>query len=409
MSGSDGKTCPACAEEVKLAAKICRFCRYDFETGAADGAANDSGAPAAPSVAPADSTPVASTVAQEPATGRKRHSTLALTIAIYALLTGLGMALGIFVFDRMAEHPEPVEETAAVVEEQPVVAQGAQAAKDEAIRQFEKAIDTFYSGTNSDVQTLAAEPAARISVNLAMEMFGQPGGGLVFRNMERQERETLAVWAATARSAGTDGKDLVVGATMDGSPTIRSVWSGEAQQNDRVMPAILLEADLPLVNAVAGRRQTACLRRLSVIDQEFGMERAVSYLPCGQSDLAIAKAMKSAGVIDIPPEYGTAIQAADGHSAAPSSMDGNADQNVDFSDITSTPAPAARSVTRPTTRPAAPALRNRSQQPTGVIAMTDADDAGHAAEAAATAARAAAQVPTKATRGHSGADAATEM
>lgn len=27
------KTCPICAEEVKSAAKICRFCQYDFEVG----------------------------------------------------------------------------------------------------------------------------------------------------------------------------------------------------------------------------------------------------------------------------------------------------------------------------------------------------------------------------------------
>ncbi|MFC3713713.1 zinc ribbon domain-containing protein [Sphingoaurantiacus capsulatus] len=32
---TDEKTCPRCAEPVKAAAKICRFCNYDFETGTA--------------------------------------------------------------------------------------------------------------------------------------------------------------------------------------------------------------------------------------------------------------------------------------------------------------------------------------------------------------------------------------
>lgn len=30
---SETKTCPTCAEEVKTAAKVCRFCGYDFELG----------------------------------------------------------------------------------------------------------------------------------------------------------------------------------------------------------------------------------------------------------------------------------------------------------------------------------------------------------------------------------------
>jgi hypothetical protein len=33
------KTCPMCAEDVKVAARICRFCRYEFppDPGSADG------------------------------------------------------------------------------------------------------------------------------------------------------------------------------------------------------------------------------------------------------------------------------------------------------------------------------------------------------------------------------------
>ena len=30
-TGSDVKTCPECAEQVKAAARICRFCRFEFE------------------------------------------------------------------------------------------------------------------------------------------------------------------------------------------------------------------------------------------------------------------------------------------------------------------------------------------------------------------------------------------
>jgi hypothetical protein len=34
VPGSDTKRCPACGEEVRAEALICRFCRYDFRTGA---------------------------------------------------------------------------------------------------------------------------------------------------------------------------------------------------------------------------------------------------------------------------------------------------------------------------------------------------------------------------------------
>lgn len=40
------KTCPSCAEEVQVAAQVCRFCGYDFNTGtrpAAPGAVDTNG------------------------------------------------------------------------------------------------------------------------------------------------------------------------------------------------------------------------------------------------------------------------------------------------------------------------------------------------------------------------------
>lgn len=405
MSETNGKICPACAEEVKAAAKICRFCRHEFESPAAGAAAAGANAPAdaAPS---ANAAPVAPPVSVAPAMDqqllpRKRRGSMALTIAIYALLTGLGMALGMLVYDRFAPHPEEAEH-ASEADGEDVAAQdhgddggAVEAAK----RHFEKAIATYYSDANAQVQMMATDPAARISVNIAMEMFDQPGAGLLFSDMDRQERETLAVWAATARSAGPDAKDLVLGATMEGDATIRPVWTGQARHNDRVLPAVLLEADLPLVNAVAGRRQTACLRRLSVIDKEFGMERGISYLPCGGAgSRATARAMQSTGVIDIPSEYRQPSNSTDPDFDGLGSGDQSMVPGDDFSDITN-PAPAA-------SPPSGSVRNNRTTRPSGVIAMPNADPdtdrAGHAAEAVAAAARAAAQVPTAAIRNQPG-------
>jgi len=35
----DEKTCPKCAETVKSAATVCRFCQYDFKMGSSHGGA----------------------------------------------------------------------------------------------------------------------------------------------------------------------------------------------------------------------------------------------------------------------------------------------------------------------------------------------------------------------------------
>ena len=45
MSGSETKQCPFCAEDVKLDAKICRFCRMDFTTAKPVGAVDNPVAP----------------------------------------------------------------------------------------------------------------------------------------------------------------------------------------------------------------------------------------------------------------------------------------------------------------------------------------------------------------------------
>jgi len=387
VSNSDSKTCPACAEEVKPAAKICRFCRHEFEP-----MASSANGPAATGLAADVPVPVAAPVGASitgdvPAASKKGAASLALTIGAGVLLAGLGMGIGIFAFDRFATHPEAVEESPEPPQEEEVVALDPDSAVEDAKRHFRQAIDSYFSDSDPEVQMLAADPGARLGVNILMGMMDQPGGGLMIGDMGMKERETLAVWAAAARSVGTDGNELVVGATVDGAVPMRELWSGQGRNNDRVLPAVLLEADLPLVNAVAGRRQITCLRRLSVIDAEFSMERSIRYMACDETgDRDVGKAMQAAGVTDIPAQYANAAGRETAQTPAPGYQD-------DYSDITN-PGPAA-----PYSGPrgATPARR-----PSGVIAMgrpadssrsAYAAEAGDAAEAAAAAARAASQSP----------------
>jgi Domain of unknown function (DUF4190)/Uncharacterised protein family UPF0547 len=87
------KICPMCAEEVKLAAVICRFCGYTFET--ADGAPpSDLGATSQPR--PAGPTAPQSFAASSPSLGQASGTAITAFICSIIGLWFVGLPLGIF-------------------------------------------------------------------------------------------------------------------------------------------------------------------------------------------------------------------------------------------------------------------------------------------------------------------------
>ncbi|MBF5090581.1 DUF1311 domain-containing protein [Novosphingobium sp. NBM11] len=167
--------------------------------------------------------------------------------------------------------------------------------------------------------------AGRSMILIACDMSDKPGGGLFLSEMSGEQREACSIWAMAARALGKDERNAVIGADIDGDISIEPLWQGEAKSKGRNLPAVLLEAKLNIVNPTDGFRGQVCVRKFSIIDNEFNIERNAMALSCASEDSAtIGAVMNQAGVVDIPQEYGSAPKA-DEPSESISSTDNGAD------------------------------------------------------------------------------------
>lgn len=171
--------------------------------------------------------------------------------------------------------------------------------------------------------------AGRSMILIACDMSDKPGGGLFLSEMSAEQREACSIWAMAARGLGKDERNAVIGADIDGDISIEPLWQGEAKSKGRNLPAILLEAKLNIVNPTDGFRGQVCVRKFSIIDNEFNLERGAMALSCASEDSAtIGAVMKQAGVVGIPQEYGSATDASE-PPASISSADNGTDAGAE--------------------------------------------------------------------------------
>lgn len=166
--------------------------------------------------------------------------------------------------------------------------------------------------------------AGRSMALIACDMSDKPGGGLLFMSeMSGEQREACSIWGMAARTLGKDERNAVIGADIDGDISVEPLWQGEAESKGRHLPAVLLEAKLNIVNPTDGFRGQICVQKLSIIDDEFNLERAIMFRSCASEDRAtIGAAMKQAGVVDIPQEYDSAPEASEPPASISSTDDG---------------------------------------------------------------------------------------
>lgn len=190
--------------------------------------------------------------------------------------------------------------------------------------------------------------AGRAMALIACDMADKPGGGLLFMSeMSGEQREACSIWGMAARTLGKDERNAVIGADIEGDISVEPLWQGEAESKGRTLPAVLLEAKLNIVNPTDGFRGQICVRKLSVIDNDFNLERAVMFRSCASENKAtIGAAMKQAGVVDIPQEYGSAPESSVPPASVSSTDNGaNADAenaSADENGSTQTQTPAQK-------------------------------------------------------------------
>ncbi|WHO38601.1 DUF1311 domain-containing protein [Sphingobium sp. AP49] len=201
---------------------------------------------------------------------------------------------------------------------------------DTAIRSFRESLSRAFSKDASDDFTNAPIMAAAATGGLARSIVAttcglsdNPGGGLLLGDMTAEQQDACAIWGMAATTMAKDDQGAVIGATVDGDIAITTLWSGQAASKGRTLPATLLEAQLNIVNPLDGFRGSVCVRKLSVVDAEFKMERSIMYRSCAAKDMGkIGEAMKGAGITDVPQEYRASAEttepsAADDQATAP--------------------------------------------------------------------------------------------
>lgn len=211
------------------------------------------------------------------------------------------------------------------------------AEQEKATESFKKSLSRAFSQEISQEMLKSSGglgDAGRSMTLIACDMADKPGGGLLFMSeMSGEQREACSIWGMAARTLGKDERNAVIGADIDGDISIEPLWQGEAESKGRNLPAVLLEAKLNIVNPTDGFRGQICVRKFSIIDNEFNLERSAMALSCASEDSAtIGAVMKQAGVVDIPQEYGFAPKA-DESAESISSTDNGADSGADNTSV----------------------------------------------------------------------------
>lgn len=210
----------------------------------------------------------------------------------------------------------------------------ASAEQESAISSFNKSLSRAFSEEDSKKfleSPVSALPAGRAMVLATCGLADKPGGGLFVAasDMSDEERSSCVIWSMAARSLNKDDQPAVIGGQVDGDIAIETIWQGQAENKGRNLPAFLLEAKVNIVNRVDGYKGQICVRKLSVVDNEFSVERSIMYRSCAPEDSAtIGDAMKQAGVVDIPQEYRSAAEPSE-PPAPISSADNGADAGAE--------------------------------------------------------------------------------
>ncbi|WP_454798640.1 lysozyme inhibitor LprI family protein [Novosphingobium lindaniclasticum] len=173
---------------------------------------------------------------------------------------------------------------------------------------FKEAIaHAFSKEAEAELASIGNGPARNFGATSALivcDMYDKKGGALFLAGMDQEEANTCAIWGMAARSLNVEERNAVVGANVEGDISVNSVWEGKASVKGRVLPAVLVEAHFNIVNKTEGVRSALCVRKFSVIDGEFEVERDIMYRSCAPQDAGtIGEAMEAAGVAEIPDEF----------------------------------------------------------------------------------------------------------
>lgn len=157
---------------------------------------------------------------------------------------------------------------------------------------------------SQDIASGVAGDYAKSMVMIACNSSDDAGSALMMADMSAEERQICAIWGMSSRSIEKSAQNAVIGANIEGDISISSMWEGQAKNKGRILPAILLEARFNIVNPAEGFRGPTCIRKFSIIDKEFNVERSIMFRSCAQSDAGkIGEAMAQEGVVDIPAAY----------------------------------------------------------------------------------------------------------